>query len=180
MQAVGALWQEAVFDPTDITAIEIETFHESLRLAGPHPASCDEAQYSLCWPVAAMVMALAEGRDFTAFDVSEDALTRDDIHQLAARIKLVENDDFNKVFPQLRQSRVHIDFVNGSRRTAFSAHTIGDPETPLSYAEMLAKFDNLILSTPFASRAALLKHACLTSGAKHLESNWQELLFALQ
>ena len=66
MQAVCSLWQEAEFDPSDIIAIEIETFHESLRLASPHPASSDEAQYSLCWPVAAMVIALAEGRDFAA------------------------------------------------------------------------------------------------------------------
>jgi 2-methylcitrate dehydratase PrpD len=179
MQAVGALWQEAVFDPSDITAIEIETFHESLRLASPHPASCDEAQYSLCWPVAAMVMALAEGRDFTAFDISEDALAREDIHQLSARIRLVENDDFNKVFPQLRQSRLHIDFADGRRRTAFSAHTKGDPETPVSYAEMLAKFDNLIGPTPLSGRATLLKQACLTPASEGLESDWQQLLFAL-
>ena len=179
MQAVGALWQEAVFDPSDITAIEIETFHESLRLASPHPASCDEAQYSLCWPVAAMVIALAEWRDFTAFDVSEDALARVDIHQLSARIRLVENDDFNKVFPHHRQSRLHIDFADGRRRTAFSAHTKGDPETPVSYDEMLAKFDNLIGPTPLSGRATLLKQACLTPASEGLESDWQQLLFAL-
>ena len=180
MQAVCSLWQEAEFDPSDIIAIEIETFHESLRLASPHPTSSDEAQYSLCWPVAAMVMALAEGRDFAAYDVSDAALARADIHQLAARIKLAENDDFNKVFPQLRQSRLHIDFADGSRRTAFSAHTRGDPETPVSYAEMTAKFDRLIGPTPFASRAELLKQACLTPASEGLESNWQQLLFSPQ
>ena len=127
-----------------------------------------------------MVMALAEGRDFAAYDVSDAALARADIHQLAARIKLAENDDFNKVFPQLRQSRLHIDFADGSRRTAFSAHTRGDPETPVSYAEMTAKFDRLIGPTPFASRAELLKQACLTPASEGLESNWQQLLFSPQ
>ena len=55
----------------------------------------------------------------------------------------MQNDDVNKVFPQLSQSWLHIGFAAGRRRTAFSAHTKGDPETPVSYAEMLAKVDNL-------------------------------------
>ena len=84
------LWQEARFDIADIRTIEIDTFHESLRLASPHPTSTDEAQYSLCWPVAALLIALAEGREFSAYDISEEALNRADIHALAGQITLRE------------------------------------------------------------------------------------------
>jgi 2-methylcitrate dehydratase PrpD len=177
MQAVLSIWAEAAFDIEQIASIEIETFHESLRLASPHPASPDEAQYSLCWPVAALLVALAEGREFAAYDIGEAALGRADIHALSDKISLVENDDFNKVFPELRQSRLHIDFTDGSHRNAFCGHTKGDPETPVSRAELTAKFDRLIAVTPLAEKAEALQRACLASAETDKESNWNHLLF---
>ena len=177
MQAVLSLWQEARFDIADIASIEIDTFHESLRLASPHPASPDEAQYSLCWPVAALLIALAEGREFSAYDISEDALARADIHALAGQITLREKTEFNAVFPQLRQAELHLHFIDGSKRSAFSKHTKGDPETPVSMAELSAKFDQLIRATPLAGKADALQQACIGLAASEKESNWNHLLF---
>ncbi len=183
MQAVLTLWQEEAFDIQQIERIEIETFHESLRLASPHPASSDEAQYSLCWPVAALLVALCEGREVTAYDVSEAALARADIHSLSGRITLTEKAAFNQVFPALRQSEVHLYFRDGRHRSAFSAHTRGDPETPVSYAEMTAKFDRLIAPTPLAARAEGLRQICLNPAAalpeaSLMESPLNQLLFS--
>ena len=177
MQAMLSLWQEARFDIADIRNIEIDTFHESLRLASPHPTSTDEAQYSLCWPVAALLIALAEGREFSAYDISEEALNRADIHALAGQITLREKTEFNAVFPRLRQAELHLNFIDGSRRSAFSKHTKGDPETPVSRAELITKFDQLIAATPLAKKAPLLKQACLMPSANDEESNWNHLLF---
>ena len=169
MQAVLSLWQEARFDIADIASIEIDTFHESLRLASPHPASPDEAQYSLCWPVAALLTALAEGREFSAYDISEDALGRADIHALSGRIILREKTEFNATFPELRQAELHLNFIDESRRSAVSKHTRGDPETPASRAELTTKFDQLIAATPLAKKASLLKQACLVPSANDEE-----------
>ena len=63
----------------------------------PHPTSPDEAQYSLCWPVAAMLVALSEGREVAAYDMSEDALARADIHRLSGSVAVKENAAFNQV-----------------------------------------------------------------------------------
>ena len=177
MQAVLALWQEAQFNIADIASIEIDTFHESLRLASPHPASPDEAQYRLCWPVAALLIALAEGREFSAYDISEDTLARADIHALAGQISLREKTEFNAVFPQLRQAELHLYFIDGSKRSAFSKHTKGDPETPVSMAELTTKFDQLVTATPLAKKADALKQACIGLAAPEKESNWNHLLF---
>jgi len=178
MQAIQSLWQERPFDIQQIDHIEIETFHESLRLASPHPTSPDEAQYSLCWPVAAMLVALSEGREVAAYDVSEAALARADIHKLSSSVTLTEKEAFNQVFPELRQSEVHLYFSDGSRRSAFSAHTRGDPETPVSYAEMTAKFERLIAPTPLAGRAEDLQQFCLNPEASLMESPLNQLLFS--
>ncbi|MGB2464933.1 MAG: hypothetical protein ACPICC_08455, partial [Candidatus Puniceispirillaceae bacterium] len=100
-----------------------------------------------------------------------------DIHALAGQITLREKTEFNAVFPRLRQAELHLNFIDGSRRSAFSKHTKGDPETPVSRAELITKFDQLIAATPLAKKAPLLKQACLVPSANDEESNWNHLLF---
>ena len=65
-----------------------------------------------------MLVALSEGREVAAYDVSEAALARADIHKLSSSVTLTEKEAFNQVFPELRQSEVHLYFRDGSRRSA--------------------------------------------------------------
>ena len=162
MQAVFDISGQTSIEPDEIDRIEIDTFHESLRLASPHPRSGDEAQYSICWPVAAAVFAVHEGRRFGAWDVSEAALARSDIHGLSARISLKEDKAFNAVFPAKRQSRVTIILASGERFQATTLDTKGDPETPASYAEMVEKFQAFLAESPHQDRAVQLQTACLS------------------
>ena len=162
MQAVFDISDQTSIEPDEIDRIEIDTFHESLRLASPHPRSGDEAQYSICWPVAAAVFAVHEGRRFGAWDVSEAALARSDIHGLSARISLKEDKAFNAVFPAKRQSRVTIILASGERFQATTLDTKGDPETPASYAEMVEKFQAFLAESPHQDRAVQLQTACLS------------------
>ena len=39
----------------DVAAVEVTTFHEAARLAVRHPATTEQAQYSLPFPVAATI-----------------------------------------------------------------------------------------------------------------------------
>ena len=166
MQAVFDSLGQASVHPDEIDRIEIDTFHESLRLASPHPRSGDEAQYSICWPVAAAVFAVHEGRHFGAWDVSEAALARRDIHALSNRISLKEDQAFNAVFPAKRQSRVTIILTSGERLQATTLDTKGDPETPASYDEMVEKFQRFLAETPHQDKAARLQAACLSAAQK--------------
>jgi 2-methylcitrate dehydratase PrpD len=150
--------------PDSIASIKIDIFHEALRLASPHPASPDEAQYSLCWPVAALIYAVAENRQFGPYDVSEQALLRDDIHLLADKITLSESDVFNAVFPELRQAEISITLVTGEVFSALALHTRGDPEAPLGHAELEEKFTSFMAYADYADIAPQLKHLCLHAG----------------
>ena len=181
MQAVFAILQKNPVRPEDVDRIEIDTFHESLRLASPHPASGDEAQYSICWPVAAALFAATEGRQFGAFDVSEAALARADIHALSGRITLMEDEAFNAVFPAKRQSRVRIYTSTGACLEAVTLDTKGDPETPVSYDEMTVKFERFLATSPHHAVSAQLLQACLSvaSGGRQT-GGLQNILYAKQ
>ena len=162
MQAVFEILSRTPVAPDQIEQIEIATFHESLRLASPHPKTGDEAQYSICWPVAAAVYAVYEGRSFGAWDVSEAALARADIHGLSARISLTEDQAFNAVFPAKRQSRVTITLTSGECLQATTLDTKGDPETPVSYEEMTRKFQAFLAESPHQGKSVALQMACLS------------------
>ena len=166
MQAAFKILDQTPVAPDQIDQIEIATFHESLRLASPHPASGEEAQYSICWPVAAAVFAAAEGRRFGPWDVSEAALARADIHDLSGRITLTEDQAFNDVFPAKRQSRVTIVLKSGDRLTHTTFDTKGDPETPVSYPEMTEKFTAFLAQTAHHRSSEQILQACLHLGKK--------------
>ena len=162
MQGVIEILKRSPVAPEQIDQIEINTFHEALRLASPHPISGDEAQYSICWPVAASVFAVHEGRHFGAWDVSEAALMRADIHDLSGRITLSEDDAFNAVFPAKRQSRVKVRLISGTCLEAVTLDTIGDPEMPVSYDEIITKFRQLLAASPHCALSDQLLNACLS------------------
>ena len=162
MQAVFGILDQTPVAPEKIDRIQIDTFHESLRLASPHPRSGDEAQYSICWPVAAALIAHHEGRRFGAWDVSDAALVRADIHSLAGRITLEEDDSFSAEFPVKRQSRVSIHLTSGTCLQATTLDTKGDPETPVSYDEMEVKFRSFLAESAHHQKAEQLLSACLS------------------
>lgn len=164
MQAVHEILQKTPISPEQIKKIEIKTFREALRLASPHPRSGDEAQYSICWPVAATVHALHEGRPFGVFDVSDKALIRTDIHELSDRITLSEDECFNAAFPAKRQSHVSIHLNSGTCLEATILETKGDPETPLSHEEMIVKFKRLLSESEHHALSDQLLAACLKTG----------------
>lgn len=160
VQGIFELQAEAPLYPDDIAAIQISTFHEAKRLASPHPTSSDEAQYSICWPVAAAIYACAEGRRFGPYDVSDNALARSDIHQLADRITIDEEEQMNSVFPAQRLARLTIIDKKGNQRISAVVSARGDPETPLSDSDIVDKFYFLISLSQKASSADSIAKAC--------------------
>lgn len=122
-----------------IEHIRVETFHESMRLQGHVPASSDEAQYGLAFPLAAMIIRGHLG----AGEVNGEALHDEQILSLCQRIEIVEVADLSARFPAEILSRVHLTFKNGRRLSSDTVAAKGDPESPLSQADMLEKFRDL-------------------------------------
>ncbi|SDN57912.1 MmgE/PrpD family protein [Vreelandella arcis] len=125
-------------DPAAITRIEIITFHEGKRLHGMHPTTTEQAQYSLPWSVAC---ALGRG----TVDVAGvcDELDAPDLKALASQVEIHEDDNFNARFPAERWACARLHLNNGEVIESANFEARGNPDQPLSDAELLEKFQAL-------------------------------------
>ncbi|MEM9148318.1 MAG: MmgE/PrpD family protein [Pseudomonadota bacterium] len=134
--AVLALRDEHGLTAADVERIEIQTFHESVRLATRRPRTTEEAQYSTAFPVAA---AMVRGR-VGAAEVEEAAFRDREILRLADSIVVSEDEECNDRFPAQRCARVAIVLTDGRRLQSGLTEARGDPEAPLPMSEVRAKY----------------------------------------
>jgi 2-methylcitrate dehydratase PrpD len=139
VEAALALRRMHKVDPAAIDAIEVETFHEAVRLDQHRPLTTEEAQYSLPFPVAA---AVVRGR-LAPTDISGAALGDAAILAMSDRIRLQEVPDLNARFPAERLARVRFQLKSGQALASETTPARGDAEHPLSDEEILAKFHEL-------------------------------------
>ncbi|MFA7436607.1 MmgE/PrpD family protein [Castellaniella sp.] len=121
----------------EISRIEVYTYGVALEVVGnAEPVSDFEAKFSLPYVVC---HALIEGGvDPTSF--TPEKLADPEVRALMARVVLHEDHDLSAGFPQRRAARVHITRHDGTVLEHFSPHRKGDPEDPLSDADLDQKF----------------------------------------
>jgi 2-methylcitrate dehydratase PrpD len=153
VDAVLALRAEHGLTPDDVAAMRIGTYGFALEVAGnPAPKTAFEAKFSLPYVCAA---ALVIGRvRLQAF--TDAALADATIRGLMARTEVTVDADADAAAPGKRSAAVEIDTADG-RTLAFRAETRkGDPEDPLSDAEIEDKFFELTESALGRARAETL------------------------
>ncbi len=103
-------------------------------LAKVVPASTEEAQYNLVWPVAC---ALVRG----GFGVQEAlrAFADPDVAALFDRIEVVVDPELTAAFPQRRLTAVEIELAGGRRLHAGPLQAPGEPDDPEFPALVAAK-----------------------------------------
>ena len=166
IEAVLSLQRQHHLDADSIKYIEVKTFHEGTRLSTRCPTSSDEAQYSLPFPVAAILVRGQLG----AAEVTGSALYDPAILRLSANMVLIEDDSYNARFPAERWAHVTVVLNDGSRLTSDPAVARGNPENPLSSAEILEKYHRLAEPVLGKDRTARLKDGVdrLACSANHL------------
>ncbi|KNG94412.1 hypothetical protein ATO11_06755 [Pseudaestuariivita atlantica] len=120
----------------DVDHIEVETFHESIRLATARPRTTEEAQYSTSFPVA---VAMVHG-DVKPADIADTALDDPEILRLSESLKMRESDHANAAFPMQRFARVTLHLRAGGTLTTDWLEPPWSPDTQPSDAELLTKF----------------------------------------
>jgi 2-methylcitrate dehydratase PrpD len=136
-----------------IKAIQIETFHEAVRLAGRHPQTTEEAQYSICFPVAAMLL---HGR-LGASELTGAALQDPLVLRLSDCIELIEHAGYNALFPAKRFARVKVEMDQGAVYDSGPIESIWGADDPPSDAALSEKFRWLIAGLLPESRASQLE-----------------------
>ena len=141
IEAALALRRRRGYDPTAIRAVRVHSFHEAIRLDSPCPASTEQAQYSLAFPVA---LALLRGElrpaDLVGAGLQDAAVTA-----LSRRIELVEDAGLSARFPAERFAWVEIELGDGRTERTLPMPARGDAERPLGDPELEAKLADLTL-----------------------------------
>jgi len=97
------------------------------------------------------------------------------VRTLMQRIECVADAELSKAFPRQRAARVEIELADGRKLAHFQPTRKGDPELPLSDAELDDKF--LELTTPVVGDAkarALLKRLWSLESEKTVEPDLAE------
>lgn len=123
----------------DIERIEIETFHNAVRLDQYRPKSTEEAQYSLPFPVAAALVH----RHLPPSAILDDALNDPKVLTVSDRIRLIEADDIEARFPAERFARARFVMKDGRMLEGPTMPARGDAERPLGDDEIVSKFRSL-------------------------------------
>lgn len=126
-------------DPAKIERIDVATFEPAVRLGGYRPETGDQAQYALAYPLAAY---LCRGR-LGADELAGPALQNAEVLAMADRVNLCVTPDLDQLFPAERWCRLRITTSDGQTFESGDTHTRGDPDTPLTDAEIRRKADTL-------------------------------------
>jgi 2-methylcitrate dehydratase PrpD len=139
IEAADALVKRHRIVPGRIAAVRVETFDAAVRLDSRPPATTEDAQYALGFPLAAM---LVRGR-VGAQEIMADGLRDPDILRMAHRIVLQEDAAFTRRFPAERIARVTIALDDGEELVSGPTAARGDPDSPLEDEEVMLKFRSL-------------------------------------
>ena len=134
----------------DIARVRVGTYKAALDVAGyEEPKTPAEGRFSLKYVVAT---ALTHGSvRFAAFE--PERLQHPATRELMRRVEVAVDPQLDAAFPGQRAARVAIEARDGRREEFLQPTRIGDPDAPLSDAQLDAKFDELagpVLGAPQA------------------------------
>lgn len=124
-----------------VRTIEIETYQTALDVTGgADPHSAQQARFSLPYVVAqAWLHGSVRLNAFSNARLADPAA-----RSLMSRITLKSDPVLSASFPSMRAARVRIVLDDGRTLEHFAPYRHGDPEAPLSDAELNDKFDELV------------------------------------
>jgi 2-methylcitrate dehydratase PrpD len=139
IDAVLALQDKEAVDVKKLTLVEVNTYDLAARLTDPAPKSALAARFSTPYVVAATLINNSAGPEI----FTQEMLANQEVLELAARISVSEKEDFTAMTPVKRPAQVILHFNDGHQEEKTVFGSKGDPDRPMSAAELEAKFYNL-------------------------------------
>jgi len=158
MEAVAQLRRDHGFEAGEISAITVRTFREASKLATAAPDTTEGAQYSLPFPVAALLVRGSVGPG----EIDGAALADPDILRLSTMIELVDEPRFSALFPAERWAEAEIVLADGRRLVSKPAVARGSAENPLSDEEISEKFHGLMQAAGLGDSASEIEEMIMT------------------
>jgi 2-methylcitrate dehydratase PrpD len=153
IDAVLQLRAEEGLDGSEVAAVEVGTYRVATEVAGnPDPRTDFEAKFSIPFGVATAIVRGSVRLDAFRPESLDDPAVRG----LVARTRLVTDPELDGLFPTRRAARVRLELTDGRVLETTRRTRKGDPDDPLTDAEMQAKFDELAAPTLGVEEAAAL------------------------
>ncbi len=153
LDALSGLMRDHAFCADDVIRIEVNTFSQAAALFPDMPATTSQAQYSLPFALAVM---LVHGR-IGPKDISGAALSDPEIAAVLAKVSVREEPRHSQRFPVGRWSDVVVTLNDGSRLASGDVQARGGPEAPMALSEVEAKFRVMAASLPEPRVTAMWK-----------------------
>jgi 2-methylcitrate dehydratase PrpD len=127
-------------DAAQIESVTVDTYKTALDVTGNfQPRTAFEAKFSLPYVVShALLHGAVRLGAFTEERLSDPA-----IRSLMAKTRLNNDTEFSAKFPVMRAARVKVSRKDGTVIEQFAPYRKGDPEAPLSDADLNDKFMEL-------------------------------------
>jgi 2-methylcitrate dehydratase PrpD len=142
--------------PDKIARIEVHTFEAATHLTVSRPADTEQAQYSLPYPVAAVLV----GGRVDAEQVTPPRIFDEEVLHLADRVVITLDDALEARFPTEALARVILQTADGRTFESEVCGARGDPNAPLSDDELSDKFERLVGVHLVDERRDALEAAC--------------------
>lgn len=120
----------------DIARVEVRTFFNAVELYSGVPDTTSRAQYSMEFPLAAMVVHRRVGVEH----ISGAGLKDPAVIAMMPRIHVTEDAHYTANYPAKRWADVKIVLTDGRVLDSGLIHARGGPEAPFGRAEIVAKF----------------------------------------
>jgi 2-methylcitrate dehydratase PrpD len=158
IDGAAALQAQHRFTANDIKAIRIAGYKASAQVCHyRHPQSAFEAKFSLSYTVAArLVLGRVRERAF-----APESLTNTIIYALEEKTSVTIDDTCEKLFPKNRSAKIEIELTDGKVLFVHQLTRHGDPDDPLTDAELLDKFFELTESRIGKANSQALANAIL-------------------
>jgi 2-methylcitrate dehydratase PrpD len=143
------LQREHGFTHRDVKRIKLATYKAGLDIIdNPTPEGEYQAKFSIQYTVAHALVHGSVRLDAFLPDRLNDA----DVRATIRKIDCVADPELSKGYPGQRAARVDIELENGRKFAHFQPYRKGDPESPLTDAELNDKFTEL--AQPVLGQAA--------------------------
>lgn len=137
------------FTPAEIAHIEVATYGPALAVAGnPAPRTAAEARFSI--PYVVNTALRCGSVRLAAFDAAQ--LHHPDTRALMEKVSLTVHPDLDRQFPGQRAAQVTIRLHSGQTLRFLQPTRKGDPDMPLTDADLQSKLEELATATLGAER----------------------------
>ena len=145
-------------EPSDISHVEVNSFHYAATLFDGMPDTTSKAQYSLRFAVATFIVHGRIGLEHISGSGLEDVA----VAHMLSRVTVLESQRHSARFPAGRWADVAITTTDGRILASGDVHARGGPEAPLTQTEIEAKYMEFAVPVLGQGRAEAIRDAVLS------------------